>query len=488
MTPHLRNRPSILALGLAFLGALAGCQTTESEPNLDQSGHQLAGADRPGGPPATAYETFDTVWDLVDTRHFDPDHNGVDWEAIRETYRPGIAGVRSNAELRGILREMLAELGQTHFVIIPAESTPPSPDELGSEASDSVDASNGTGTVGIRLAWLGDETVVSSVVPGSEADAAGIRPGWMIDGIEEIEPSSRLAAFRRNALDSGSPFAAYESIEVLNSLVLRPVGTSSRMRFRDGDDREIERTLTYRGFPGETASFGLLPETPVEVECSLLSEQTLRSMGVEWKGEAPRIARLRFNIWLFPILVPIAEAVDEHRDVDGFIIDLRGNPGGIGGLAMGVAGHFLDTAESLGDMKMRDSMLHFNVNPQRATPDGRLVDPFSGPVAIVTDRCSASTSEVFAAGLQQLGRVTVVGRPTAGAALPAHFTKLPNEDGFMFAVADFIGPAGRSIEGSGVIPDIEVPIDRARLLSEGDPDIAAAGRWIISELERDTSP
>ena len=100
----------------------------------------------------------------------------------------------------------------------------------------------------------------------------------------------------------------------------------------------------------------------------------------------------------------------------------------------------------------------------------------------------AVLSEVFAAGLQQLGRVTVVGRPTAGAALPAHFTELPNEDGFMFAVADFIGPAGRSIEGSGVIPDIEVPIDRARLLSEGDPDIAAAGRWIISELERDTSP
>ena len=62
---------------------------------------------------------------------------------------------------------------------------------------------------------------------------------------------------------------------------------------------------------------------------------------------------MQFNIWMFPILIPIAEAVDQYRDVDGFIIDLRENPGGIGGLAMGVAGHFLATDESLGDMKMR---------------------------------------------------------------------------------------------------------------------------------------
>ena len=48
-------------------------------------------------------------------------------------------------------------------------------------------------------------------------------------------------------------------------------------------------------------------------------------------------------------------------------------------------------------------------------------------------------------------------------------------------------PAGTSIEGTGVIPDIKVPIDRDLLLTEGDPDIAAATRWIVSELDDPTS-
>ena len=480
-------------LGLVLTCTLLGCDTTTSGAKAT-----FPEANRPGGPPPEAYETFDTVWTLVDTRHFDPDHNGVDWQAVREIYRPKVSNLRSNAELRLLLRQMLDELGQSHFVIIPAEASPPPMDDQdapteaasGEEVPESPEAEDteAGGTFGLRLAWLGDDVVVSRVEPGSEADAAGIRPGWLVDRVGDIEPSSRLADFRRTALESGTPFAEYESIEVLNTLVQRPVGTSSRIQFRDGDGLETERTLVSQVIPGDRASFGMLPDSPVSVQADLLTEEQLRGFGIEWNGDdPPRIARLEFNIWMFPILVPIADAVDRYRDVDGFIIDLRENPGGIGGLAMGVAGHFLATEESLGDMKMRDTTMHFRVNPQRATPDGRLVDPFAGPVAIVVDRCSASTSEVFAAGIQQLGRATVVGRPTAGAALPAHFTRLPNDDAFMFAVADFIGPAGRSIEGTGVIPDIEVPIDRERLLSEGDPDIAAAARWIVSELDGPTS-
>ena len=494
----------VAAAGMAIITTLIGCDTTsstanpESTPDATRSG--LLDGDRPGGPPARSYETFDTIWTLVDTRHFDPEHNGVDWDEIREIYRPRVSNVRTKTEFRRLLREMIGELGQTHFVVIPSESSPPPLDqdmagdeEAGSQADADI-ADDGSasedeiGTLGIWLAWLGDDVVVSRVRPGSEADAAGIRPGWTVLSIGDIEPAGRLAAFRKTALESGTPFAEYESIEALNAMVQRPVGRTSRMRLRDGEDREIEHNLTYQTTPGERVSFAMLPESPVEVEAELLTESELRSFGIDWDGEdPPRIALMRFNIWMFPIMVPIAEAVDRYRDVDGFIIDLRENPGGIGGLSMGVAGHFLATDESLGDMKMRDTTMHFRVNPQRATPDGRLVDPFSGPVAVVVDRCSASTSEVFAAGMQQLGRVTVVGRPTAGAALPAHFTRLPNDDAFMFAVADFIGPAGTSIEGTGVIPDIQVPIDRDLLLSEGDPDIAAATRWIVSELDEPAS-
>ena len=107
--------------------------------------------------------------------------------------------------------------------------------------------------------------------------------------------------------------------------------------------------------------------------------------------------------------------------------------------------------------------------------------PFSRPLAIVVDGGSASTSEIFAGGMQKLGRATVVGRRTAGAALPAHLIKLPNGDRFMYAVADFLGPDGKTIEGVGVPPDREIPIDRDLIADRRDPDLATAVEFILSE-------
>jgi carboxyl-terminal processing protease len=135
------------------------------------------------------------------------------------------------------------------------------------------------------------------------------------------------------------------------------------------------------------------------------------------------------------------------------IIDLRGNPGGAGGMAMGVAGHVMDEPKSLGAMRTRDTTLEFKVNPRRSTPQGERVEPFSGPVAIVVDPLSASTSEIFAGGLQKLGRARVFGRTSAGAALPAQMKSLPSGDALLFAFANFTLPDGSTIEGVGVIAD-----------------------------------
>ncbi|MAC19708.1 MAG: hypothetical protein CMJ23_08585 [Phycisphaerae bacterium] len=465
---------SMRAGGILPASLLAsGCTspTLESDPSSEVTG------DRPGAPTSTAYATFDEVWSTVDTMHFDPDHNGVDWDAMRLEYRPRIEDTRNDEDVRVVLREMLAELGQTHFMIMPGETS-------GSTDDSKDSSSGGSGTAGLHFGWLGEEAIVTAVRPGSPAGEAGIRSGWILDKINEDPIGDRLAALRRFSLESKSPMADYESLARLNARLTAPIGETVDFEFRDGDDTLVRKQITFVKPEGIPVRFGLLPETNTLTESRVLTPEELENWGVRPGPDGwPEIVQLSFNIWMFPILVPIAETVDAHRDADGFVIDLRGNPGGLGGLAMGVAGHFLAEPESLGRLEQRDVSMEFKVNPQRATSDGRLVDPFAGPVVIVTDRMSASTSEVFAAGLQQLNRATVVGRPSAGAALPAHLTLLPNGDTFMFAVADFIGPAGHSIEGIGVQPDRVVAIDRRRLLAEGDPDLAEAVRSILESPE-----
>ena len=163
------------------------------------------------------------------------------------------------------------------------------------------------------------------------------------------------------------------------------------------------------------------------------------------------------------------QTVENCKACDGLIIDLRGNPGGIGGMAMGMAGFLVDKPnQRLGTMYLRDSTLNFVVNPRAKV--------FSGPVAVLVDGCSASTSEIFAGGLKDLGRARVFGTHTAAAALPSAFERLPNGDGFQYAVANYISEGGQPLEGLGVTPDVVVELTRAALLAGHDPVVDAAHR------------
>ena len=103
----------------------------------------------------------------------------------------------------------------------------------------------------------------------------------------------------------------------------------------------------------------------------------------EGRKVKPDIGYVRFNLFFEPetLVKTVEEMVKACGDCSGFVIDLRGNPGGIGGLAMGVAGWFIDKPDQvLGTMYMRDNNLKFAVFPRP--------DAFRGPLAILVDGCS----------------------------------------------------------------------------------------------------
>ena len=164
-------------------------------------------------------------------------------------------------------------------------------------------------------------------------------------------------------------------------------------------------------------------------------------------------------------------AIQDCAKCDGIVIDLRGNPGGIGAMAMGMAGFLVDKPNlRLGTMYMRGATLNFVINPREGA--------YSGPVAVLVDELSASTSEIFAGGLKDIGRARIFGTHTAGAALPSIFTRLPNGDGFQYAIANYISEGGKPLEANGVSPDMEVRLTREALLAGRDAVLDAALEWI----------
>jgi carboxyl-terminal processing protease len=251
-------------------------------------------------------------------------------------------------------------------------------------------------------------------------------------------------------------------------------GSKVEIAFLDVSDDlvklEIERR---RPNGGELMKFGNLPPLRVNLDHRRIAGNAGASFGL-----------IQFNIWLPLLAAPFNRAIDDLRDVDGMIIDLRGNRGGLGAMVMGMAGHFLDEPVTLGTMQMRDNELRYVTNPRRVSTSGQRVDPLGGPLAILVDGNTASTSEVFAGGLQAIGRARIFGQRTMGAVLPSLLDRLPNGDVLQHAIADFATADGRKLEGYGVIPDERVLLKRKDLADGHDATLAAAIAWMNEESAR----
>jgi len=460
--PSGRRRAFLLALLLSTGFAPASLLALQEAPGASGI---------PPFSPELALQTFDSVWSRVANTHYDADMGGVDWDGVRAELEPRAAAATSNRELRLVLSDMVGRLGLSHFAIFAPEAGAALEGESG-EGGPGQEGGGPAGTAnpGLDLRVVEDRVRVVRVRPGSPADRAGVRPGWDVVRIGTFNPGELPAGVGESLAAMGTPEdrirALYLPMIALGALQGRE-GSQVEVTFADGDDREHVLFLDRVPPAGELVRFGYLPPFPLEV-----SDDAVPLPGGDAAGW------IRFSGW-FPAATPqIAEAVDRHRDRGGMVLDLRGNPGGLGGMAMGVAGHFIDERVSLGEMRNREGTLHFNVSPQRVSAAGVRVDPFQGPLAILVDALSASTSEIFAAGMQSLGRARIFGEVSAGQALPAVIISLPNGDRLMHAIADYTAPGGVRLEGRGVIPDEVVRPDRAALLAGEDPALERALAWI----------
>jgi carboxyl-terminal processing protease len=399
-------------------------------------------------------ETFDAVWTKIRDSHFDKSMNGVNWDAVRTELRPRAEAARTIGDVRASIREMLSRLGQSHFALIPstADSTTP--------------ASGGdiSGTIGIETRLIGRDLVVSRVDPRGSAAASGVRAGWRISEIGGVATSEIL-----RALPEGAPerLIQVEAWRLAQTRLRGPNGSSAAVAFEDGGGRIVRLSIARQPEPGEPVTVGSLPTMFVRVESDRLRTPAGRTAGL-----------IRFNVWMTAVDPQFQKALDEFRTADGIVIDLRGNPGGLAAMIMGISGHFIAERKPLGVMKTRDTELRFPANPRFINARGERVEPYAGPVAILVDGLTGSASECFAGGMQSVGRARVFGQTSMGQALPALFERLPNGDVLIYATADFVTADGTRLEGRGVIPDESVPLGREDLLAGRDAALGAALAWL----------
>ncbi|MEO8098090.1 MAG: S41 family peptidase [Acidobacteriota bacterium] len=388
-------------------------------------------------------KSFDKVWSTVRDTHWEKRPGGLDWDAIGKEYRPRVEAAATSDEARTVMREMLGRLRQTHFGIF---------SEQVYDSLEDGDGPSGSGETGLDVRPMEGQVVVVSIQPGSPAERAGVHLGWVVQSVNGRPLEPLIVAARQNP--------DIHVLQLTRSFLARlsgPVGGQLDVEFLDGRGERVPLRLGLAAPRGELAEFGNLPPQRVWYE--------EKRLGVT--------AYVRFNVFLdIPRVIPgFGRTLQGCKPCDGLVIDLRGNPGGIGGMAAGMAGFLVEkTNQKLGTMYMRDATLNFVINPRP--------DVFGGPVAVLIDGTSASTAEIFAGGLQALGRARVFGTRSAAAALPSLLTRLPNGDGFQYAVANYISQDGKPLEGVGVTPDEEVLLNRRTLLAGQDAVLDRALVWI----------
>ncbi len=393
-------------------------------------------------------QSFEYVWTAIRDKHWQTKPGGLDWQAIHDEFRPKMEAADSMDAARQVLNQMLGRLHQSHFNIVPAE------------LYSNLDAGHGADTTtGIDVRVVGAQVLVTSVEPASSAFQQGVSPGWEIVKIARTDLTPIVA--KLNETYAGSTL---RDLMLRRAILGRLAGDAAgpvQVEFLDADGKHTSKALVPGPTKGDSVQFGYLNPMQVWFNSSRVGDGN--------------IGYVAFNVFLDAqrLMTAFGDAVQSCQKCEGFIVDLRGNPGGIGIMAMGMAGWFIaQPDQNLGTLYMRDTTLKFVVNPRLST--------FVGPLAILVDGTSASTSEIMAEGLKDLGRARIFGTRTAAAALPSLFEKLPNGDGFQYAIANYVSEGGQPLEGLGVTPDVETPITRQALLAGKDPALDAAVAWIES--------
>jgi len=427
--------------------ALAACVAGATAVSIDAARQQDW---RPA-----ALASFDAAWQTINETYFDPAFGGLDWDAVRSELRPKVESAASPEAVRVILRDMIGRLKQSHFVLLSSASAA---DTLPGEAIVPIEI-----RVAPTAASATMSVVIVKVTVGSSADRAGLRAGQVIVSLDGVAAST----WSDSARGPASHAREYDIWRQAYRALHGAPGSTAELRIREPGGTEKTVRVPRGAEPGQVVQFGNLPPMRADIQTREVTSRAGHKAGV-----------IAFNLWMGFVTGPIDSAIDRYRKHDGLIIDLRGNPGGLATMMNGIAGYVFDQPVLLGRMQTRQANLEFRANPRLSTTDGRRVTPFAGPVAILVDELTASTSECFAGALQSLGRARIFGRQTSGQALPASTKQLPNGDILMFVVGDFVTGTGKRLEGAGVTPDEVQPLSIESLVAGRDDALDAALRWI----------
>ncbi len=368
-------------------------------------------------------ELVDEVWQLIDHEYVDDSFNALDWNNVRSDYLG--RSYTDQEEAYVAVREMLEQLDDPYTRFM-------DPEEF---RNMQIDTSGELTGVGIQISQEEEtnEIVVVAPIADTPAYEAGLISGDVIKFID------------------GQSTEGMDLSDAVN-LIRGPVDSSVTLSIsREGDplDFELSRArieihpVRYSVEASEEGSVGYIRLTQFSANAAAEMQEAIKAL--------------------------------EERNVTGYVLDLRSNPGGLLFSSIDIAQMWIEEGTIVSTVD-RDAVSDEEVANNRALTDR--------PLVVLVDGGSASASEILSGALQDNNRASLVGTQTFGKGLVQSVRGLADGSGVAVTIAKYLTPSGRDINKQGIEPDYVVELtdeqrdalteDRDKVGTLEDPQYAKA--------------
>ena len=343
----------------------------------------------------------DQVWQLVNREYVDGKFNQQDWQAVRQSLLS--KDYTSKDEAYVAIREALQKLGDPYTRFM----NPKQYESLTNQTSGEVSG------IGIRM-QVNEKTkrlTVIEAIENSPALKAGLKSG---DEILAIDGKSTLKM----------------TVEDASKLIRGQIGTSVSLDL-ERPNNKFNVKLTRATIEVPTVRYTLKQESGRRVGYIRLQEFSSHA------ADQMRVAIRKLN----------------DQKVDSYVLDLRGNPGGLLNASIEIARMWLDDGHIVKTVDRKGSSSQITANQTAIT---------KLPLAVLVDGNSASASEILTGALKDNKRAVVVGSQTFGKALVQSVHELGDGSGLAVTIAHYYTPNGTDINHKGIAPDIKLDLTQTQ--------------------------